>query len=71
MKSGRVLWFEPTRGIGFLEEAETGAEVFFNIQGVAAGQQRSLYAGADVSFDAGEDEKLGKPIAVNVSARRK
>lgn len=70
MNNGKILWFDPQRGIGFLEDAENGAEIFFNAQGIAAGQPKSLEAGTAVSFERAEEPELGKPIAVMVSEKR-
>ena len=59
---GRVKWFNPIKGFGFIER-EGEKDVFFHIGDVNEGI-KFLDEGQEVFFDI--QEKNGKPSAVNI-----
>lgn len=50
---GIVRWFNPARGYGFIEPADGGGDVFFEVSAVEAGPRggRELRAGDAVRFE--------------------
>ncbi len=50
MASGKVKWFDNTKGFGFITES-TGHEVFVHFTAIASDGYRTLVEGEDVSFE--------------------
>ena len=65
MSVGTVKWFNPTKGYGFIEPEDGGADVFVHITAVQASGMDGLEEGQKVSFDL-EEAKNGKTNAVNL-----
>lgn len=61
--SGVVLWFNASRGFGFIGR-RGGSDVFAHVSGLKIEGRSSLLPGERVEFEVGETE--GKPHAVNV-----
>ncbi len=61
---GKVKWFNPTKGFGFIESAENKKDVFVHISAVQGAGLKTLDEGQDVRFDL--EEKGGKISAVNL-----
>ncbi len=68
MATGTVKWFNETKGYGFIQPDDGGADVFVHISAVEKAGMRSLAEGQKVSFDVQEDPKKGKSSAANISA---
>lgn len=61
---GKVKWFNPTKGYGFIESEENKKDVFVHISAVQAAGLRTLDEGQDVRFEL--EDKGGKISAVNI-----
>ena len=51
MLKGRVKWFNPTKGFGFVEPEDGGDDVFVHISAVERGGLVTLTEGQDVKFE--------------------
>ena len=65
MSVGTVKWFNSTKGYGFIEPDDGGADVFVHITAVQASGMDGLDEGQKLSFDL-EEAKNGKTNAVNL-----
>ena len=65
MSVGTVKWFNSTKGFGFIEPEDGGADVFVHITAVQASGMDGLDEGQKVSFDL-EEARNGKTNAVNL-----
>ena len=68
MSVGTVKWFNSTKGYGFIEPEDGGADVFVHITTVQASGMDGLEEGQKLSFDL-EEAKNGKTNAVNLQKR--
>ncbi len=66
MATGTVKWFNTTKGFGFIQPEDGGADVFVHISAVERAGLRSLNEGQRVSFDIVKER--GKPAAGNLTA---
>ncbi|WP_341790017.1 cold-shock protein [Rickettsia endosymbiont of Polydrusus tereticollis] len=64
MSTGKVKWFNSTKGYGFIQPDDGSKDVFVHISAVEEAGIRNLNEGQSVSFDL-EDNK-GKVSAVNL-----
>lgn len=64
MASGKVKWFDPEKGYGFIER-EGGPDLFVHWSAIDVDGYKTLEDGAEVTFDVGEGNG-GKPQAVHV-----
>ena len=65
MSVGTVKWFNNTKGYGFIEPEDGGADVFVHITAVQASGMDGLDEGQKLSFDL-EEARNGKTNAVNL-----
>ena len=65
MGVGTVKWFNSTKGYGFIEPEDGGADVFVHITAVQASGMDGLDEGQKLSFDL-EEARNGKTNAVNL-----
>ena len=56
MLDGKVKWFNPRKGYGFIEGAD-GRDIFVHYSSISGNGYRTLVEGDDVSFDITEGEK--------------
>jgi cold shock protein len=61
---GKVKWFNPTKGFGFIEREDKEKDVFVHVSAVRDAGMNGLDEGQDVTFDV-EDGPKG-PSAVNL-----
>ena len=61
---GKVKWFNPTKGFGFIESGDNNKDVFVHISAVQAAGLRTLDEGQDVQFEL--EDKGGKISAINI-----
>lgn len=66
-ETGRVKWFNQTKGYGFIER-KSGGDIFVHYTAIQADGFRSLQEGEEVSFEVMEGPKGLQ--ASNVSVRR-
>lgn len=66
MAQGTVKWFNATKGFGFIQPDNGGADVFVHISAVERAGLRTLNEGQKVSFDI--EEQRGRPAASNLQA---
>ena len=64
MSQGTVKWFNTTKGFGFIQPDDGGADAFVHISAVERAGLNSLNEGQKVSYDV-QDER-GKSAAVNL-----
>jgi CspA family cold shock protein len=68
MATGKVKWFNPKRGYGFIVPAESGPEVFVHQTAIKASGYRTLNQGEQVHFELVMSDK--GPKAENVQRMR-
>ncbi|MDO9474528.1 MAG: cold-shock protein [Caulobacter sp.] len=66
MATGTVKWFNTTKGYGFVQPDDGGADVFVHISAVERAGLRSLNEGQKVSYDLEQDRRSGKMAAGNL-----
>ena len=64
MATGKIKWFNPTKGYGFIENDAGGKDVFLHISALEEAGIDTLQEGEAVSFEIGENR--GKPTAINI-----
>jgi CspA family cold shock protein len=64
MSSGTVKWFNSTKGYGFIQPEDGGADVFVHVSAVEKAGLRGLNEGQRVSFEL--QKERGKTAAVNL-----
>ena len=64
MSNGKIKWFNPTKGYGFIENDDGGKDVFVHKNALEASGIDTLNEGDAVSFDIGENR--GKENAINI-----
>jgi CspA family cold shock protein len=68
MAKGTVKWCNATKGYGFIQPSEGGADVFVHISAVERAGLRSLSEGQQVSYELERDKRSGKVAASNLVA---
>jgi cold shock protein len=68
MQIGTVKWFNPTKGFGFIQPEEGGADVFVHISAVERAGLGSLQEGQKVGFELEQDRRSGKMSAGQLQA---
>lgn len=68
MASGTVKWFNSTKGFGFIEPDNGGADVFVHISAVERSGLGTLKDGQKVSFEIVQDKRSGKSSAEQLQA---
>lgn len=66
MATGKVKWFNGTKGYGFVQPDDGGNDVFVHISAVQAAGLQSLNEDQKVSYETQTDPKKGKESAVNI-----
>ena len=64
MATGKIKWFNPTKGYGFIENDAGGKDVFLHISALEEAGIDTLQEGEAVSFEIGENR--GKETATNI-----
>ena len=68
MATGTVKWFNTTKGYGFIQPDDGGADVFVHISAVERSSLGSINEGQKLSFDLEKDQRSGKMSAGNLQA---
>ena len=67
MATGKVKWFNPSKGFGFIEPEDGSNDAFVHISAVERAGMSTLREGQKVSYDL-EPGKNGKSSAENLTA---
>lgn len=68
MAQGIVKWFNPTKGFGFIQPDDGGADVFVHISAVERAGLSGLNEGQKINFELERDRKSGKMSAGQLTA---
>ena len=68
MAKGTVKWFNTTKGFGFIQPDNGGADVFVHISAVERSGMGALTEGQKVSYEILTDRRSGKSSAGNLKA---
>ncbi len=68
MNTGTVKFFNTTKGFGFIQPDNGGADVFVHISAVERAGMRTIVEGQKLSFDVVKDNRSGKSAAENLKA---
>jgi cold shock protein len=63
MATGTVKWFNTTKGYGFIQPDQGGADVFVHISAVQRSGLAGLNDGQKVSYEIVQDKRSGKSSA--------
>ena len=63
MTTGKIKWFNPTKGYGFIEN-EGSKDVFLHVSALEKAGISTLKEGEEIEFEIGENK--GKENAINV-----
>ena len=64
MSKGKIKWFNPAKGYGFIENEAGGKDIFLHISALEQAGIDNLEEGQAVSFEIGENR--GKENAINI-----
>lgn len=68
MATGTVKWFNSTKGFGFIQPDDGGADTFVHISAVERSGLGEIVEGQKISYDVERDKKSGKMAACNLQA---
>ena len=68
MATGVVKWFNSTKGFGFIQPDDGGADVFVHISAVERSSLGSLNEGQKLSYELERDQRSGKTSAGQLQA---
>ncbi|PTM93391.1 cold-shock protein [Mycoplana dimorpha] len=68
MNTGTVKWFNATKGFGFIQPDNGGADVFVHISAVERAGMNGLNEGQKIRYDLVQDKRSGKSSADNLQA---
>ncbi len=57
MATGKVKWFSPEKGYGFITPDEGGEDLFIHYSNIAGNGFKSLTEGQKVEYEAGQGRK--------------
>ena len=63
MTTGKIKWFNPTKGYGFIEN-EGSKDVFLHVSALEKAGIDTLKEGEEIEFEIGENK--GKQNAINI-----
>ncbi len=64
MSNGKIKWFNPTKGYGFIENDTGGKDVFLHVSALEQAGIDTLEEGDSVSFEIGDNR--GRENAINI-----
>ena len=62
--TGKIKWFNPTKGYGFIDTGEEGKDLFLHVSALQESGIDQITEGEPVEYEIGENR--GKPTAVNI-----
>ena len=65
MSNGKIKWFNPTKGYGFIENDAGGKDVFLHVSALEQAGIDTLEEGEAVSFEIGDN--MGRENAINIT----
>ena len=65
MSNGKIKWFNPTKGYGFIENDAGGKDVFLHVSALEQAGIDTLEEGEAISFEIGDNR--GRENAVNIT----
>ena len=65
MSNGKIKWFNPTKGYGFIENDTGGKDVFLHVSALEESGIDTLEEGEAVSFEIGDNR--GRENAINIT----
>ena len=68
MATGTVKWFNATKGFGFIQPDDGGADAFVHISAVERSGMREIVEGQKLNYELERDRKSGKMSATQLSA---
>jgi CspA family cold shock protein len=68
MATGTVKWFNGTKGFGFIQPDDGGADVFVHISAVERAGLRGLDEGQKLNYELERDQRSGKMSAGQLTA---
>jgi CspA family cold shock protein len=68
MTTGTVKWFNATKGFGFIQPDDGGADVFVHISAVERAGMRDIFEGQKLGYEVMRDNKSGKMAAEQLKA---
>ena len=63
MATGTVKWFNATKGFGFIQPDDGGADVFVHISAVERSSLGSIQEGQKIGYELERDQRSGKMSA--------
>ena len=65
MSNGKIKWFNPTKGYGFIENDAGGKDIFLHVSALEQAGIDSLEEGEAISFEIGDNR--GRENAINIT----
>ena len=65
MSNGKIKWFNPTKGYGFIENDAGGKDIFLHVSALEQAGIDTLDEGEAVSFEIGDNK--GRENAINIT----
>jgi len=65
MSNGKIKWFNPTKGYGFIENEAGGKDVFLHVSALEQAGIDTLTEGESVSFEIADNR--GRENAINIT----
>ena len=65
MSNGKIKWFNPTKGYGFIENDAGGKDIFLHVSALEQSGIDTLEEGEAVSFEIGDNR--GRENAMNIT----
>ena len=64
MINGKIKWFNPRKGYGFIQNEKEGKDIFLHVSALEDAGIDTLQEGEAVTFEIGENR--GKDTAINI-----
>ena len=64
MTTGKIKWFNPTKGYGFIENDTGGKDVFLHVSALEEAGIDKLTEGEEIEFEIGDNK--GRENAINI-----